>query len=78
VTRSQYIASSAAGYDVSALDAVFEEAIRHAREAGRRYFDFGTSNRSGGRELSASLYEFKQEFGGGGVVHEQYDLELTA
>jgi hypothetical protein len=78
VTRSQYIASDAAGYEVSALDAVFEEAIRQARAAGRRYFDFGTSNRSDGRELSASLYAFKQEFGGGGVVHEQYDLELTA
>jgi hypothetical protein len=78
VMRAQYIASSPDGYDVSALDAVFEHAIARAREDGRRYFDFGTSNRSDGRSLSTSVYQFKLEFGGGGVVHEFYDLELNA
>lgn len=78
VSRTQYIASDETGYDVSALDAVMEHAILQAREGGRRYFDFGTSNRSDGQHLSASLYQFKLDFGGGGVVHEFYDLELSA
>ena len=78
VARTQYIASDATGHDVSALDAVIEHAIAQAREGGRRYFDFGTSNRSDGQHLSASVYQFKLEFGGGGVVHEFYDLELSA
>ncbi len=78
VARTQYIASDATGYDVSALDAVLEHTIVLAREGGRRYFDFGTSNRSDGQHLSASLYQFKLDFGGGGVVHEYYDLELSA
>jgi lipid II:glycine glycyltransferase (peptidoglycan interpeptide bridge formation enzyme) len=78
VARTQYIASDAVGYDVSALDAVIEQAVDQARQGGRRYFDFGTSNRDGGRHLSASVYEFKLQFGGGGVVHEFYDLALNA
>lgn len=78
VVRAQYIASDAAGYDACALDAVVEHAIQQAREGGRRYFDFGTSNRDGGWHLSASVYQFKLEFGGGGVVHESYDLALNA
>ncbi len=78
VVRAQYIASSPAGYEVSALDTIFEYAINEARNHGRRYFDFGTSNRNEGRYLSQSLYQFKSEFGGGGVAHEYYDLGLTA
>ena len=78
VTRAQYIASSTEGYDVSALDAVVERAVEQAREQGRRYFDFGTSNTDQGRELSGGVYQFKWEFGGGGVVQEQYDIPVTA
>jgi hypothetical protein len=77
VTRAQYIASSDVGYDVSALDLIFEHAITGARAEGRRYFDFGTSNRDEGRHLSASVYQFKTEFGGGGVAQECYDIDLS-
>ena len=28
--------------------------------------------------LNEGLYEFKAEFGGGGVAYEQYELDLTA
>ncbi len=76
VVKAQYIASSQAGYDASALDAVFESAIELGRSAGRRYFDFGTSNRNEGQHLSVGVYQFKHEFGGTGVVHEFYDLNL--
>ncbi len=75
VTHAQYIASNATGYDVSALDAVFEHAIEQTRIEGRRYFDFGTSNRHDGQYLSSSIHQFKTEFGGGGVAYEFYDLD---
>ncbi|MDR8401560.1 GNAT family N-acetyltransferase [Paraburkholderia sp. USG1] len=75
--HAQYIASSERGYQVSALDAVFDSAIREAAEAGVRYFDFGTSNEEGGAVLNDGLYRFKQEFGGGGVAHEFYELDLA-
>jgi len=76
VWHAQYIAASASAYDVSALDAVFDAAITEAQQAGVRYFDFGTSNEEGGKVLNDGLYRFKSEFGGGGVVHEFYELEL--
>lgn len=76
VWHAQYIASSEKGYAVSALDAVFETSIEEARRAGARYFDFGTSNGDGGRSLNDGLYRFKSEFGGGGTVHECYELVL--
>jgi hypothetical protein len=77
VWHAQYIAASELAYEVSALDAVFDAAITEAREAGARYFDFGTSNEDGGRVLNDGLYRYKSEFGGGGVVHEHYELSLT-
>jgi len=78
VARAQYIASGPVGYDVSALDAVFEHAIHQSQVEGLRYFDFGTSNRDEGRQLSGDLYQFKTEFGGGGVAQESYDIDLRA
>jgi len=74
VWHAQYIASSERGYELSALDAVFEAVIKEASQAGARYFDFGTSNEDGGRTLNDGLYRFKSEFGGGGVAHEFYEL----
>ena len=74
--HAQYIAASEAAYAVSALDAVFDSAIREAEMAGARYFDFGTSNEEAGLVLNDGLYRFKSEFGGGGVAHEYYELEL--
>ena len=77
VWHAQYIASSEKGYAVSALDAVFEAAIDEARKSCARYFDFGTSNEDNGFVLNEGLYRFKSEFGGGGVVHEHYELMLS-
>jgi Acetyltransferase (GNAT) domain len=74
--HAQYIASSATGYDVSALDAVFDECIAEALAAGKRWFDFGISTEAAGTRLNDSLYGFKTEFGGGGFVHDFYELAL--
>jgi Acetyltransferase (GNAT) domain len=76
VWHAQYIASSEMGYAVCALDAVFESAINDAGLVGARYFDFGTSNEQMGLVLNEGLYRFKAEFGGGGMAHEFYELEL--
>jgi hypothetical protein len=75
--HAQYIASSETGYSVSALDAVFDAAIEEARIARARWFDFGTSNEDAGRVLNDGLYKFKSEFGGSGVAHETYVVELS-
>lgn len=77
VAHAQYIASTTDGNRLGALDAVFDYCIRRAADSGRRIFDFGTSNREEGRVLNTSLYEFKAQFGGGGVVHEFYELDLS-
>lgn len=78
VMKAQYIASSEVGSDVCALDAVLQHAIEKAGREGHNYFDFGTSNRNDGQHLSASLYQFKSEFGAGGVAHEFYDINLES
>lgn len=76
VWHAQYIAASERGYEVSALDAVFDAAITAARATGARYFDFGISNEDDGKLLNDGLYRFKAEFGGGGVAHEFWEIEL--
>lgn len=76
VAHAQYIASSDVGYSVSALDLVFDEAIQHSAESGKRYFDFGISTENQGLDLNVGLAQFKNEFGAGGVVHEFYELNL--
>jgi len=75
--HAQYIASSETGYKVSALDLVFEYAIKSANDQGRRWFDFGICNEKQGTVLNDGLYRFKSEFGGGGTVHEFYELKLV-
>ncbi|HEX4132451.1 MAG TPA: GNAT family N-acetyltransferase [Pirellulales bacterium] len=78
VMHAQYITSSEAGNAAGALDLLFEYVIDRAESAGKRYFDFGNSNENQGRVLNQSLYQFKREFGAGGVVHEFYEVATTA
>lgn len=78
VVHAQYIAASAAGYEASALDALLENCIEQAQALGVKYFDFGISNEAGGHYLNSGLYQFKVEFGGGGVAHEFYELSIGA
>jgi len=76
VAHAQYIASSKKGYQVSGLDVVFEYCIDQSRCSSMRYFDFGTSNENNGCLLNSGLYEFKSEFGAGGVIYDRYKLLL--
>jgi hypothetical protein len=77
VSHAQYTASSARGREISALDAVFEAAIAFAAREGRRYFDFGVSTEDSGRQLNDGLHEFKTGFGGAGVAHDFYEVQLA-
>ncbi|HXF67599.1 MAG TPA: GNAT family N-acetyltransferase [Burkholderiales bacterium] len=72
--HAQYIASSERGYEVAALDAVFEHCIASAANNGKRWFDFGISTENSGLVLNEGLYRFKSEFGGGGFIHEFFEL----
>lgn len=74
--HAQYIASSPKGYEVAALDLVFDHAIDRAFKDGKRWFDFGISTERQGNVLNDGLYRFKTEFGGGGFVHEFYEIDL--
>jgi hypothetical protein len=74
--HAQYIASNAQGYEMSALDLVFDQCISIAANSGKRWFDFGISTESNGRVLNEGLYGFKSEFGSGGFVHEFFSLSL--
>jgi hypothetical protein len=75
--HAQYIASSKQGYEITALDLLFEHCITKALAEGRRWFDFGISNEQQGMVLNNGLYSFKSEFGGGGTVHEFYEIDLS-
>ena len=77
VVHAQYIASSEIGYDNAALDVVFDHCIANATVSGKRWFDFGISTTDRGRILNDGLYRFKSEFGGGGIVHEFYEIALS-
>lgn len=74
--HTQYIASSEKGYNVSALDAVFDHCIAKSHQLGKRWFDFGISTEANGTKLNEGLYGFKSEFGSGGFVHEFYEIKL--
>jgi hypothetical protein len=78
VAHVQYAASSSEGHASCALDAVFAYSIDEAVTRGMRYFDFGISNEQNGTYLNTLLYQFKSEFGGGGVVHEFFEIKLRS
>ena len=73
--HSQYIANSDKGRDIGALDMVFDYLINEY-SVGKKYFDFGISNEEEGRVLNFGLVGQKQEFGGRGIIHDFYELEI--
>lgn len=72
----QYTATTEHGREACATDLLMERAIDLARDRGLRFFDFGVSTPHGGWHLDEGLYQFKISFGAGGVVHDQYELDL--
>jgi hypothetical protein len=76
VHHAQYIAASNEGQNLGALDFIFDEAVKSAREDGAAFFDFGISTTNNGRDLNEGLYSFKYQFGGGGTCQRFYSKEL--
>ena len=74
--HTQYLASDAAGRTTGALEVVLEDCIEQARDEGRSFFSFGISTEHQGLVLNEGLHRFKTKFGGGGIVHETYTLDL--
>ena len=75
VAHAQYIASTQVGRNVGALDLLFEELIK-VFYANCRYFDFGISTEEQGKILNLGLINQKQGFGGRGIVHDFYEIEI--
>jgi hypothetical protein len=73
VAHAQYIASSEAGRQACALDALLgfllDDEFRD-----KRYFDFGISTERAGRHLNAGLIANKEGYGARATVHDFYEL----
>lgn len=82
VFHTQYIATSDAGRETGALDAIFWQLIqdfslsRQNTEISQRFFDFGISTEDGGTVLNEGLIFQKEGFGGRSVVYDAYYLDL--
>ena len=75
VAHAQYIASTAYGRSVGALDGLFCHLITDVF-AAKRYFDFGISTEQGGRYLNEGLVFQKEGFGARAVVYDIYSIRL--
>ncbi len=77
VLHVQYSASSSLARDHGLLDALIDRITTQAKET-HRFFDFGISTEDQGRVLNESLIRYKQGFGGRSIIHDFYELDLTA
>jgi hypothetical protein len=75
VAHTQYLASSQDGREVGALDYVLSHLLDEVF-VQHRYFSFGISTEQAGRYLNEGLIFQKEGFGGRGVAHDFYELEL--
>jgi Acetyltransferase (GNAT) domain len=76
--HTQYIASTERGRKAYALEPVLHCAVEHAKARSAKFFSFGTSSSDGPTGINQSLYRFKLSFGAGSVLHEQFELSLSA
>ena len=75
VAHAQYIATSAEGRAMGALDGLFCHLIANVF-VGKKYFDFGISTEQGGRYLNEGLAFQKEGFGARAVVYDTYSIKL--
>ena len=75
VVHTQYLASSDEGKGLGALDYVLSHLLDDVF-SDRQYFSFGISTEHDGQFLNEGLIFQKEGFGGRGVVHDFYKLEL--
>ncbi len=75
VVHAQYIAATAEGKTLSALDAILDYLIND-RFRNKRYFDFGISTDHGGQVLDQNLVANKESFGARTTVYDFYEWDL--
>lgn len=75
VAHAQYIATSQKGKEMKVLPIIFNHLI-NTEFSQTRYFDFGTSNKEGGRVLNEGLVMQKTGMGGRGIVYNTYTLDF--
>lgn len=76
VAHTQYLANSAEGRELGALDYMVAYLVERAF-AHCRTFSFGISTEQQGQYLNEGLMFQKEGFGGRGVVHDFYQLSLV-
>lgn len=76
VWHAQYIAGTQQGFGLGAVDACLAHCLDAARLGGCEHFSFGISDDPETGKLNDTLYDFKAEFGGGGVVQCSWGVRL--
>lgn len=74
VAHSQYTAATPRGKELSLLPALYTRLIETCTA---RYFDFGTSNEDGGREVNPGLLRQKCSYGARAIIYPTYILTLN-
>ncbi|MEG6616326.1 GNAT family N-acetyltransferase [Peptococcaceae bacterium 1198_IL3148] len=72
-----YIAHDEHYQSVRPLNLVFDYLIKWGKERNFTYLDWGISTEQGGKVLNSGLINFKEGFGGRGVLRETYRLNLS-
>jgi hypothetical protein len=76
VAHAQYIASTARGRQVGALDLLISHLVEN-EYSHRTYFDLGISNENEGNVLNVGLVEQKEGFGARAISHQFFEMQLT-
>lgn len=76
--HAQYLGSLREHAPLCPLNALVAELIAWASEQGYHYLNLGMSTEDEGRRINTGLFDFKEGFGGRGVLRETMELTLTA
>ncbi|MFH1740748.1 MAG: GNAT family N-acetyltransferase, partial [bacterium] len=76
VAHTQYLGAQAQVQQHRPMNVLIWEIMRWARDQGMKWINFGVSTESEGRVVNWGLLRFKESFGGVGVVHRRYRLDL--
>ncbi len=72
-----YIASDNKYQSLRSGELLFYKLISWGMEKGYHYLDWGISTEDKGSRINQGLFEFKEKFGGRGVLRESYQLNLS-
>jgi hypothetical protein len=75
VAHAQYAADSDIGWDMGALDLVFDYLIEDYYK-DKKYFDFGSSTENHGQVLNGGLVRHKEGFGARAVMQDFYRVTI--